>query len=252
MNAVKKVRVAIVTGGTQGIGLSIARRFVQDGWRVVVTARNAERLNQVVKGLGPLAIAVQGDIGSVADVERLAATVSEHFGTFDVLVNNAGVAQSLPIGAPLVDAAMVFDRVMNTNVRGAVLAVYALVPLLRTPGGRIINIGSIIAHNGGSAPGLSAYVASKGAIHGLTLALARELGPRGINVFTVAPGYIAETGQSSGLGPARVAQVVGQIPLGRPGKGEDVASAVAWLASPESSYITGMTLPVNGGWQFYQ
>lgn len=252
MNHANGKPVAVVTGGTQGIGLAIAERFVRDGWNVIVTARNGERLKQVVKNLGPLAVGEQGDVGVLADVERTVAAIKTRFGTADVLVNNAGLMEVFPIGTPLAEAAAAFDRIMNANVRGSFLMAHALAPLLKSPGGRIINLGSIVAHTGGSVPGFSAYATSKGAVHGLTLALARELGPRGINVYTVSPGYTAETGQSSGFDAARVAKIVEKIPLGRPGKGEDIANAVAWLASPESSYVTGMTLPVNGGWQFYQ
>ena len=245
-------QLAVVTGGTQGIGLGIVKRFIRDGWDVIVTARNDAKLQQVAKELGPQAIPVQGDVGVVADVERLAATVKERFGTLDVLVNNAGVMEVFPIGTPLAEAAAAFDRVSNANVRGSFLAAHALAPLLKSPGGRIINLGSIVAHTGGSVPGFTAYATSKGAVHGLTLALARELAPRGINVYTVAPGFTQDTGQGSSFDEARIAKIVEKIPLGRPGQSADIANAVAWLASPESSYVTGMTLPVNGGWQFYQ
>jgi 3-oxoacyl-[acyl-carrier protein] reductase len=128
---------------------------------------------------------------------------------------------------------------------------HALAPLLASPGGRIINMGSIVAHSGASVPGYTAYTPAKAGLHGLTLALARELGPRGINVNTVAPGMTADTGQTANWDEARTAPILAQIPLRRLGMVDDVANAVAWLASPQSSYITGMTLPVNGGWRFY-
>jgi 3-oxoacyl-[acyl-carrier protein] reductase len=191
------------------------------------------------------------DVSIRADVERIAGAVEARYGRLDVLVNNAGILETVPAGTPLAQAEAIFDRVVDVSLKGAFLMSHALAPLLVSPGGRIINMGSIVAQSGASVSGYTAYTPAKAGLHGLTLALARELGPRGINVNTVAPGMTADTGQTAHWDEARTAPIVAQIPLRRLGVVDDVANAVAWLASPQSSYITGMTLPVNGGWRFY-
>lgn len=251
MIAASKHPVAIVTGGTMGIGLAIVQRFVKDGYRVAVVGRNQERLNEVAAQIGASVLPLQGDVAVRTDVERIAAAVSESFGTVDALINNAGVLENTYIGSPLAEAEAVYDRVVGASLKGSFLMSHAIAPMLKSPGGRIINLGSIVAHSGASVAGYTAYTPAKAGVHGLTLALARELGPRGINVYTVAPGMTAQTGQTSDWDDARINRIQAQIPLGRLGKVEDIANAVAWLASPEASYITGMTLPVNGGWLFY-
>jgi 3-oxoacyl-[acyl-carrier protein] reductase len=126
---------------------------------------------------------------------------------------------------------------------------HATAPLLASPGGRIINISSIGAQTGGSRPGGLAYAAAKSGLHGLTYALARELAPRGITANVVAPGFIAGTGFTAAWPEDRVASIVSETPLGRPGAPSDIAGAVLWLASPSSSFVTGAVIPVNGGWR---
>ena len=245
-------KVAVVTGGSMGIGLAIARRLRDDGYRVVVVARNEGRLRDAVASLGE---GVEGEVADVAvraDVERLAAVVRERHGRIDALVNNAGVLETVPIGTPLEQAEQVYDRVVDASLKGSFLMSHALAPLLDSPGGRIVNLGSIVAQSGGSIAGYSAYTPAKAGLHGLTLALARELGPRGITVNTVAPGFTAGTGQTSEWTADRTGPILAQIPLGRAGQPTDIADAIAWLCSEHASYVTGMTLPVNGGWRFYQ
>jgi len=167
-----------------------------------------------------------------------------------VLVNNAGILETVGIGTPLAQAEAIFDRVVGVSLKGAFLMAHALAPLLTSPGGRIVNMGSIVAQSGASVPGYTAYTPAKAGLHGLTLALARELAPRGINVNTVAPGMTAATGQTANWDESRTSAILAQIPLRRFGSVEDVANAVAFLSSSQASYITGMTLPVNGGWRF--
>ena len=243
--------VALITGGSRGIGLAIARRFLSDGYRVLVTGRHRESLAAVAAELGPRTAIEAGDVALRADVERIAAAAASRYGRVDVLVNNAGILETIPLGTPLAEAEAIFDRVVDVSLKGAFLMAHALAPILVSPGGRIINMGSIVAQSGASVPGYTAYTPAKAGLHGLTLALARELAPRGINVNTVAPGITAETGQTAKWDEARTSAILAQIPLRRLGSVEDIASAVAWLASSHASYITGMTLPVNGGWRFY-
>jgi 3-oxoacyl-[acyl-carrier protein] reductase len=240
----------LVTGGSRGIGLQIARRFARDGFDVLIVGRDRGALAAAAEQIGYPVATAAGDVSVRADVERIAESIAQH-GRLDVLVNNAGILETVPIGTPLARAEAIFDRVVDVSLKGAFLMSHALAPFLTSPGGRIINMGSIVAHSGASVAGYTAYAPAKAGLHGLTLALARELGPRGINVNTVAPGMTADTGQTAGWDEARIAPILAQIPLQRLGRVDDVADAVAWLASSESSYITGMTLPVNGGWRFY-
>jgi 3-oxoacyl-[acyl-carrier protein] reductase len=244
-------RVAVVTGGSRGIGLATAKRFARDGYEVLITGRDPASLDAAAAAIDPRVAACAGDVSRRADVERIAQSVADRYGRLDVLVNNAGILETVVIGTPLAEAEAIFDRVVDISLKGAFLMSHALAPLLTAPGGRIINMGSLVAQSGASVPGYTAYTPAKAGLHGLTLALARELGPRGINVYTVAPGMIAETGQTAHWDDARKAPILAQIPLRRFGSVDDIANAVAWLASAESSYITGMTLPVNGGWRFY-
>ncbi|MGO9512671.1 MAG: SDR family oxidoreductase [Steroidobacteraceae bacterium] len=243
--------VAVITGGSRGIGLAIARRFASEGYWVLITGRDRASLAAAASQLGSRAAIEAGDVAIRTDVERIAKAVAVRYGRLQVLVNNAGILETVPIGTPLAEAEAIFDRVVDVNLKGAFLMAHALAPLLASPGGRIINMGSIVAHSGASVPGYTAYAPAKAGLHGLTLALARELAPRGINVNTVAPGMTAETGQTAHWDESRTSSILAQIPLRRLGSVEDIASAVAWLASPQASYITGMTLPVNGGWRFY-
>lgn len=243
--------VAVITGGSRGIGLGLAKRFVSDGYRVLITGRDHGSLTAAASELGPGAAFEAGDVAVRADVERIAQSVARRYGRLGVLVNNAGILETVSIGVPLAEAEAIFDRVVDVSLKGAFLMAHALAPLLTSPGGRIINMGSIVAQSGASVPGYTAYTPAKAGLHGLTLALARELAPRGITVNTVAPGLTADTGQTAGWDESRTSLILAQIPLRRFGAVEDVASAVAWLASSQASYITGMTLPVNGGWRFY-
>lgn len=244
-------KTAVVTGGSMGIGIAIARRFCNDGFRVVIVGRHAGRLNETAQMLGSSALPVQGDVSVRADVERIAAETRKHLGHVDVLVNNAGLLETIPMGTALDKAEEIFDRVVGASLKGSFLMAHALIPILTSPGGRIVNIGSIVGASGGSATGYTAYTPAKAGQHGLTLALARDLGSRGITVNTIAPGFIEETGQTSVFDPERIKKIISTIPLERPGTGDDIANAVAWLASEQASYLTGMTLPVNGGWRFY-
>jgi len=243
--------VAVVTGGSRGIGLAIAKRLVRDGFTVLIIGRDQGTLAAAAAQIGSRATMAPGDVSRRVDVERIAQLAAAQFGRLDVLVNNAGILETVEVGAPLSQAEAIFDRVIEVSLKGAFLMSHALAPLLASPGGRIINIGSIVGQSGATVPGYTAYAPAKAGLHGLTLALARELGPRGITVNTVAPGMTADTGQTATWDESRIGPILAQIPLRRLGAVHDVANAVAWLASSEASYITGMTLPVNGGWRFY-
>jgi 3-oxoacyl-[acyl-carrier protein] reductase len=240
-------RVAVVTGGGTGIGRAVAERFARDGGSVVITGRRADVLDATAADLGPRAIACPADVGDPADVERLAGLVRERFGRVDVLVNNAGYLLPVTVADPEPGAAALTE-VLQVNVVGAYLVTAALADLLPRPGGRVINVSSIAAFTGGSGAGAAqGYAAAKAGLVGLTYGMARELGPQGITVNAVAPGFVADTGFTEGFSPARVEQLVGMTMVGRAGRADDIAGAVGYLASPEADWVCGQVLHVNGG-----
>jgi len=236
-------RKAVVTGGGSGIGFGIAQALVEAGHHVILVGRSPDKLQAAAGQLGQAASWRQADVGCREDV-RVALAGLERL---DVLVNAAGFVRGVSLGTPAGDADANWDAVVETNLKGSYLMAHEAASLLSSPGGRIINIGSIAAQTGGSGPGTLAYAAAKSGLHGLTFALAREFAPRGITVNLIAPGFIAGTGFTGAWPNERVAGLVAQTPLGRAGTPSDVASAVAWLASDAASFVTGTVISINGG-----
>lgn len=239
-------KVALVTGGSRGIGRAIALLLAERGAKLVINYnRNLEEANAVVaaiEGKGGQAVAVQGDVSIPADAQSLVEQTVKTYGRIDILVNNAGITKdTLMMRMSESD----WDAVLDTNLKGAYLcAKAALRPMLKTKGGRIINISSISGQAGSG--GQTNYSAAKAGLIGFTKALAREVGSRSITVNAVAPGFI-ETDMTNGLAEEFKQKALAQIPLERFGKPEDVAEAVAFLASDAANYITGQVLAVNGG-----
>jgi len=239
-------RVALITGGASGIGRSITLELAKRGASVVLnynrSAEAAQLLVQEIEAFGGKAFAVQADISQFQDAERLVAETISHFGTINIVVNNAGITDDALILRMNEEQ---FDRVINTNLKGVWnICKHAAKPLMKSGYGRIINISSVSGVMGNA--GQSNYSAAKAGVIGLTKSLAREFASRAVTVNAVAPGFI-ETEMTKKLSPEIVDQWKAQIPLKRFGDAKEVAYAVAFLASEEASYITGHTLEVDGG-----
>ncbi|MBQ6998038.1 MAG: 3-oxoacyl-ACP reductase FabG [Oscillospiraceae bacterium] len=241
-----KDKVAIVTGGSRGIGLATVERFLQEGAAVVLTASSAQNAEKAVAGLRekyPDAKigGISPDLASLESVKAAFAEVVAQFGSVDILVNNAGISERTPL---LNYTEETFDKVMDLNVKGVFNASRVAAEYMAEKGaGVILNTSSMVSIYG--QPSGFAYPASKFAVNGLTLSLARELGPKGIRVNAVAPG-ITETDMMKAVPKSIIEPMIAQIPLRRLGQPEDIANAFVFLASDEASYITGVVLSVDG------
>jgi 3-oxoacyl-[acyl-carrier protein] reductase len=237
--------IVVVTGASRGIGRSIAVELARQGATVIGTATSesgAEGITAALKEAGGQGRGAVLDVTDAAASEAFIDSVVKEFGGLNVLVNNAGITKD-QLAMRMKDDE--FDAVIDTNLRAVFrLSRAVLRPMMKARGGRIINITSVVASSGN--PGQANYAAAKAGVAGMTRALAREIGSRGITVNCIAPGFI-DTDMTKVLPEAQRAALTAQIPLGRLGSPEDIAHAVAFLASPHAGYITGTTLHVNGG-----
>ncbi|MES2209880.1 MAG: 3-oxoacyl-[acyl-carrier-protein] reductase [Chloroflexota bacterium] len=239
-------RSAVVTGGSRGIGRAIVLRLAMQGADVAFSYRGnqaaADETASAVQALGRRALAVQADVSDPESADALIKAVLEAFGKVDILVNNAGITRDDLIMRMSVDA---WQDVINTNLSGAFHAIKAVTrPMLRAKGGRIINITSVSGQAGQT--GQANYSAAKAGLIGLTKATARELASRGITCNAVAPGFVL-TELTRDLPQPLQDEITARTPLGRFGTPEEIANAVAFLASDEAAYITGQVLAVDGG-----
>jgi 3-oxoacyl-[acyl-carrier protein] reductase len=239
-------KVALVTGGSRGIGRAVAEALAQQGTSVAVVAGRdmaaAEETAAFIRDGGGESVAMQGDISEAAQVERLVADTIAALGRLDILVNNAGVTRD---GLILRMEEADWDAVLNVNLKGAFLCTKAaLKPMVRQKSGGIVNITSVMGLRGNA--GQANYAAAKAGLIGLTKSTAWEVASRGIRVNAVAPGFIT-TRMTEGLPEGMTAEALKRIPLGRLGCPEDVAGVVVFLCSKAASYVTGQVLVVDGG-----
>lgn len=238
-------KVVLVTGGSRGIGAAIARRFAGVGSQVAIGCRSENAASKAVldsiAAVGAEGAAVTGDIANPEAAQAMVAQVVARFGHIDVVVNCAGISEHRPFEAS--DPAF-FHTIFDTNVLGTVAVIQAALPHLTAPGGRIINFSSALATR--PIPKTSIYAASKAAVAALSHALAKEFGPRGITVNTIAPGVI-ETEMTTGTLVERGASILAMTPLDRIGQPDDVSGVALFLASPDAGWLTGRTFIVDGG-----
>ena len=240
-------KVAVITGGTSGIGLATAQQFVSEGAYVFINGRRQSELDAAVKKIGKNISGVQGDVSNLADLDRLYAMAKEQKGRIDILFANAGVGEFVPLGA-ITEAH--FDKIFGINVKGVLFTVQKALPLFQDGGGSIILNASIASSKGAEA--LSVYSATKAAIRSFARTWTVELKHRKIRVNAISPGPI-DTPIFNGLALSEEqiehfkTSIVSTVPMGRMGSPDEVAKAVSFLASDDSSYITGIELFVDGG-----
>jgi NAD(P)-dependent dehydrogenase (short-subunit alcohol dehydrogenase family) len=234
-------KVTLVTGGSGGIGLGIAKRFAEEGARVFITGRRQSELDKAVALIGGNAAAIQGDTANLVDLDRIYATVRAQAGRIDVLAANAGVYEFAAFGQITEEH---FDKAFNTNVRGLLFAVQKALPLL-AKGSSVILTGSMVSIKGFAS--CSVYNATKAAIRSFARTWIVDLQGRDIRVNVLSPGYIATPGLAHFMTDEEKASAVATVPLGRIGMPDDIGKAAVFLASDDSAYVTGIELFVDGG-----
>ena len=239
-------KIALITGGSSGIGLATAKEFVSEGAYVFMTDRRESELNAAVKEIGSNVTAVQGDVSKLDDLDRLFAQIKQEKGKLDIVFANAGIAKYAPLGQTSEE---LFDSIFDINVKGTFFTVQKALPLL-SDGGAIIVTSSVVGSKGLSSN--SVYSATKAALRSFARTWTTDLKPRRIRVNAVSPGTIDTPGlndllASAEAGQERVKMISNAVPLGRFGRPEEIAKAVVFLASDDSSYVAGAELFVDGG-----
>ena len=240
-------KIAVITGGSSGIGLATAKRFVNEGAYVFITGRRQSELDAAVSEIGHNVTGVQGDVSKLADIDKLYAAVKKQKGKLDIVFANAGTGAFAPLEQISEEH---FDKQFNVNVKGLLFTVQKALPLLQ-PGGSIVLNASIVATKGSQA--LSVYSATKAAVRSFARTWSVDLKDRKIRVNAISPGIIPTPGYNTSLGMTQeqvdqfVQSSIPNIPLGRPGTTDEIAKAVSFLASDDSSYVTGIELFVDGG-----
>ena len=240
-------KIAVITGGSSGIGLATAKRFVNEGAHVFITGRRQSELDAAVSEIGHNVTGVQGDVSKLADIDKLYAAVKQQKGKLDIVFANAGTGAFAPLEQISEEH---FDKQFNVNVKGLLFTVQKALPLLQ-PGGSIVLNASIVATKGSQT--LSVYSATKAAVRSFARTWSVDLKDRKIRVNAISPGIIPTPGYNTSLGMTQeqvdqfVQSSIPNIPLSRPGTTDEIAKAVSFLASDDSSYVTGIELSVDGG-----
>jgi NAD(P)-dependent dehydrogenase (short-subunit alcohol dehydrogenase family) len=239
-------KVAVVTGGNSGIGLATAKRLQEEGAKVAISGRSKKTLEEAVKTIGNGVVAVQADVAKITDLDKLYTEVARKLGKIDVLFVNAGVAKFAPLAET---SESIYDEQFDINIKGAYFTIQKSLPLLNDGASIILNT-SVAGSTG--EPGTSAYSATKAALRSLARTAAAELAGRGIRVNTVAPGPIVtpifgRTGLPKETIDEWAKELLAKVPMKRFGQPEEVAGTVAFLASQDASYITGVEINVDGG-----
>lgn len=240
-------KIALITGGSSGIGLATAKEFVAQGAYVFITGRRQSELDRAVSEIGDGVTAVPGDVADLADLDALFAIIKAHGGGLDIVFANAGTGQFAPLGSITEEH---FDKQFDLNVKGLLFTVQKALPLLRDGSAIVLNA-SIVSVKGN--PAFSVYSATKAAVRSFARTWSVDLRERKIRVNAISPGVVPTAGYNTSLGmsatqvDAFVRDTIPAIPMGRPGTPEEIAKAVVFLASDDSSYITGIDLFVDGG-----
>jgi NAD(P)-dependent dehydrogenase (short-subunit alcohol dehydrogenase family) len=239
-------KVAVITGGNSGIGLASAKRLHEEGAKIAISGRDQATLASAAKEIGADTLAVQADVSKLADIDKLLAAVAQKFGKIDVLFVNAGIAT---FGTYATATEEMFDKLYDTNVKGAYFTIQKAIPFLNDCASVILNT-SIASTKGAEGTGI--YSSTKAAVRSFARTAARELLPRKIRVNAVAPGpiltpIVGRAGMSPEQQQSWIDGIKTRVPMGRPGTAEEVAGAVAFLASDDATYITGVELNVDGG-----
>ena len=234
-------KVAVVTGGSAGIGLGIAKHFAQEGARIFIVGRRQSQLGEAVTAIGRDATAIQGDISNLADLDRIYATIEAQAGHIDVLAVNAGVYEFATLGEITEEQ---FDKTFNTDVRGLLFTVQKALPLL-SKGSSVILTGAMVSIKGFAS--CSVYNAAKAAVRSFARTWIVDLKGRDIRINVLSPGYTDTPGLSRFVTDQQKAEMVASVPLGRLGNPDDLGTAAVFLASNDSAYVTGIELFVDGG-----
>ena len=240
-----KGKVAVVTGGNKGIGLGVAKAYASEGASVVITGRDDKSLQAAAEDIGPGTLAIKSDASKISDIENVMNVIRERFGTIHALFVNAGAGKFTPLEQVTEEF---FDDTFNVNVKGVLFTVQKALPLMKAGSAVVLNA-SINGHM--AMPNTTVYAASKAAVISLAKTLSIELVERGIRVNSISPGPIESTFLSRELSAEQLQQtkdwIVSQVPMKRFGQPEDIAAAVLYLTSPESAYVIGADLIIDGG-----
>jgi NAD(P)-dependent dehydrogenase (short-subunit alcohol dehydrogenase family) len=236
-------KIALITGGSQGMGFDTAQEFIREGAFVFITGRRQAELDRAVASLGPNAFAIQADAGKLADLDRTYATIQQHKGKLDIVFANAGIYEQMPWDKVTEDF---YDQCADINAKGVFFTIQKALPLMDHTGSIILN-GSFIGSAG--FPGMAVYAATKAAVRSFARTFTAELRGTGPRVNVLSPGPIDTPGNASTMGAIKEVRdyITNMVPLTRIGKGSDIAKAAVFLASTDSSFIAGIEMFVDGG-----